>query len=627
MVPGTTCDTVSGVRDVTTDADHARDQDQRSDDPTGRPPQPHGSSARTDWHPTLTVEARRRPWRLWAGLGGAVALLLAVGVAGALLLPGGTTLAGTRVAGAGDAPVALGEAQQALADVRLRFTTTVGTEATFTGADLGLDVDEARSAAEIGRGLPSLQVWAERITDGPVAVPFTTRPPAPDVLDDVAEAISRPPQPADVVVTAAGVEVADGADGVTVSTAAGDTAVEAAVRTIATTSPQDWPDVVDVDVAGQVEPPAVAQADIDAVTASLERFEAAEVTLVATPPTPPSEEDGGTAAADELTRTAITLTPRELRALVDVEPVDGAAPGERLTLVPDPRTPPPRIVALLDTAAIPPDVEATVVDRSPTPERGDDLTDVSEISGEVVVEGTRSGFEPDRPATIAGIVDAALAGGGEVSVAGTEAPDVEPAELGITAPVSTFTTFFTAGQSRNQNIARIAEIVDGTIIRPGESYELNHAVGRRTVDNGFTLGGAILDGELVSDVGGGVSQFATTFFNAAWFAGVELVDWKPHSFYFDRYPAGREATINYPNVNLEIRNDTPHAILVDTDTDATSVTVTFWSTPYWDVQTITGPCACGGSFSITVDRIRTAPGGSPIEESYTTTYTVPTSSR
>ena len=135
--------------------------------------------------------------------------------------------------------------------------------------------------------------------------------------------------------------------------------------------------------------------------------------------------------------------------------------------------------------------------------------------------------------------------------------------------------------------------------------------------------GAILDGELVSDIGGGVSQFATTFFNAAWFAGIELVDFKAHSFYFSRYPPGREATINYPNVNLEIRNDTPYDILIDTDSNATSVTVTFWSTPYWDVQTVMGPCGCGGSFRITNERILTAPGGQPVTEEYTTTYSVP----
>ena len=147
-------------------------------------------------------------------------------------------------------------------------------------------------------------------------------------------------------------------------------------------------------------------------------------------------------------------------------------------------------------------------------------------------------------------------------------------------------------------------------------------MGRRTPEKGFVGGGAIQNGELVTEFGGGVSQFSTTFFNAAWFAGVELVDFKAHSVYFSRYPPGREATLNWPDVNNEIRNNTPYAILVDTDSNETSVTVTFWSTPYWDVQTIMGPCACGGAFTITNQRILTPPGGEPITEDYTTIYTV-----
>jgi hypothetical protein len=277
----------------------------------------------------------------------------------------------------------------------------------------------------------------------------------------------------------------------------------------------------------------------------------------------------------------------------------------------------------MDKATLPADLQLMIENRSPTPERGDDLTDVSTITGDIVLEGAEEGFQPDADATRAAAVQAALDGGGEVPIVGNAEAVTDPGALGIVEPISTFTTFYPAGESRVQNIRLIAELVDGTVIPAGESYEVNDAVGRRTRDNGFTDGGAILDGELVSDVGGGVSQFATALFNAAWFAGVDLVDFKAHSFYFSRYPPGREATINFPNVDLQIRNDTPYAILIDTDSDATSVTVTFWSTPYWDVQTIMGPCACGGSFTVTNQRIRTPEGGAPIEESYTTVYSEP----
>ena len=49
-----------------------------------------------------------------------------------------------------------------------------------------------------------------------------------------------------------------------------------------------------------------------------------------------------------------------------------------------------------------------------------------------------------------------------------------------------------------------------------------------------------------TEIGGGVSQFATTMFNAAFFAGLDIDEYQAHSEYFDRYPCGREATMGYP---------------------------------------------------------------------------------
>ena len=382
--------------------------------------------------------------------------------------------------------------------------------------------------------------------------------------------------------------------------------------------------------------PAIDQADLDAAVDAVTALTDSPVDVRARVPVPPDpeaeteEEDededaaSGEGPTEEVT---ITLTPVDLRGMVSVTPTPDAPPGERLDVGLSAESPAGPLAALLRSATRTPRLDAHIEDRSPTPRPGPDeeLADVSEVTGRVVVDGVGAGFVPDREATVAAIEEAARSDSPEaVEVVGQDVADITPEELGIVEPISTYTTFYPAGQSRVQNIHRIAEIVDGTVILPGESYELNHAVGPRTYDNGFTLGGAILDGELVSDVGGGVSQFATTFFNAAWFAGIELVEWKPHSYYFSRYPAGREATINYPNVNLEVRNDTPTAILVDTEVTSDSVTVTFWGTPYWEVETITGPRSGGGaSFRITVDRIRTSPSGESHHESWTTVYAPP----
>jgi hypothetical protein len=155
------------------------------------------------------------------------------------------------------------------------------------------------------------------------------------------------------------------------------------------------------------------------------------------------------------------------------------------------------------------------------------------------------------------------------------------------------------------NIRRIAVALDKTLVLPGERLSVNGAVGRRTAAKGYVLAPYIAGGRLSSDIGGGVSQFATTMFNAAFFAGVRLDEHQAHSFYISRYPPGREATINYPEIDLAWTNDTTAPILVRTATTGTSVTVALYGRD--DGRTVTGATsagapAAGGGFRTTVRR-------------------------
>jgi vancomycin resistance protein YoaR len=166
--------------------------------------------------------------------------------------------------------------------------------------------------------------------------------------------------------------------------------------------------------------------------------------------------------------------------------------------------------------------------------------------------------------------------------------------LAIKDEISSFTTYYPYAEYRNINIGRAAELVDGTIVKPGETFSLNGTVGERTAENGFTTGFIISNGIFAEDLGGGVSQMATTTFNAAFFGGMTDVQHKPHSFYIDRYPVGREATVAWPTVDLQWRNDTPYGVLVhahvtpSTPTEQGVVTVRLFSTKYWDITTRTG---------------------------------------
>jgi vancomycin resistance protein YoaR len=120
---------------------------------------------------------------------------------------------------------------------------------------------------------------------------------------------------------------------------------------------------------------------------------------------------------------------------------------------------------------------------------------------------------------------------------------------------------------------------------PGQTWSLNGVVGERTAANGFARGTIIKEGRFAKDYGGGTSQVATTTFNAAFFAGLKIVEHKPHSFYIGRYPEGREATVAWGATDLKILNDSGHAVYIDTSYTRSTVTVTMWGTPKWKIST------------------------------------------
>ncbi|MET7671680.1 VanW family protein [Micromonospora luteifusca] len=181
---------------------------------------------------------------------------------------------------------------------------------------------------------------------------------------------------------------------------------------------------------------------------------------------------------------------------------------------------------------------------------------------------------------------------GELKPAPPELTAEKLSGLGIKERVSTFTTRFTGGMasSRSQNIATIARQVDGTVVLPGKTFSLNGHTGERGYAQGYRDAPVILGGKLVPGVGGGTSQFTTTLFNATYYAGLEDVEHKPHSYWFDRYPAVIESTIFWPDLDFKFRNNTEYGLLIDTSYTSSTITVSIWSTKIYDsVKTEYGP--------------------------------------
>lgn len=195
------------------------------------------------------------------------------------------------------------------------------------------------------------------------------------------------------------------------------------------------------------------------------------------------------------------------------------------------------------------------------PGRSGTIVDLEQLAEALTLAGNRA----DRSADMPVLENAAPS----VTTEALEA-------LGIVHLVSKFTTYHPPGQDRVVNIQTMAGTVNGTIVGPGEVFSLNGVVGQRTLEGGYLPAGTILKGEHVDTVGGGVSQFATTTYNAMFWAGLEDVSHQSHSEYFSRYPEGIEATVNWPELDLKFRNDTDTSIMVRTSFEPNSISVYIW---------------------------------------------------
>ncbi|MFC9874757.1 VanW family protein [Nocardia salmonicida] len=159
--------------------------------------------------------------------------------------------------------------------------------------------------------------------------------------------------------------------------------------------------------------------------------------------------------------------------------------------------------------------------------------------------------------------------------------------LGVNETIGQFTTGGFSGPS-GVNIRTVAAKVDGAVIKPGDTFSLNEFTGPRTAAEGYVESGIIDKGRPSTAVGGGISQFATTLYNAAYFAGMEDGGHTEHSYYISRYPAAREATVFDGAIDLAFRNTGTTGVYIQAVATGSDITVRLWGTKTVNVESITG---------------------------------------
>jgi vancomycin resistance protein YoaR len=149
----------------------------------------------------------------------------------------------------------------------------------------------------------------------------------------------------------------------------------------------------------------------------------------------------------------------------------------------------------------------------------------------------------------------------------------------INGLVASYETFYGGDPNRIHNVQVVSHLIDGHLIAPGAVFSFNQATGDRTAAKGFKEAPVIINGELQTALGGGVCQVSTTVFNAAYEAGLPILARTNHALYISHYPQGRDATVNYPDVDLKFVNDTGHWLLLRTWVGSSSLTVALYGTP------------------------------------------------
>ncbi len=205
-------------------------------------------------------------------------------------------------------------------------------------------------------------------------------------------------------------------------------------------------------------------------------------------------------------------------------------------------------------------------------------------SGNIRIVPSRPGRVIDVAATEKNILAAAVSPTNRTArvVVTSQAARRSTAEvraMGITTKISRYETIYGGDPNRIHNVQLVARLIDGKLVAPGATFSFNQATGARTAGKGFLEAPVIVNGELTTGLGGGVCQVSTTVFNAAYEAGLKITARTNHALYISHYPQGRDATVNYPDVDLRFVNDTPHWILLRTFVGSSSLVVDLFGAP------------------------------------------------
>ncbi|MGC9319227.1 MAG: VanW family protein [Armatimonadota bacterium] len=214
---------------------------------------------------------------------------------------------------------------------------------------------------------------------------------------------------------------------------------------------------------------------------------------------------------------------------------------------------------------------AEVVDREPVD------ADIRVIGDQVEVVPGKVGRLLDIDATMQAVNSALADPRAETvqAVVRTQQPAVTAEDLAhIEVVLAAYGTPFNPRRvDRTHNLALAARKLNEVVIHPGEEFSFNRAVGERLVEEGYREAPIFINGDVEPSTGGGVCQIATTTYNTALLANLDMIERHPHSRPVDYAPAGRDATVYWGQYDLRFRNSLHHPVLILTEVGSSRVTI------------------------------------------------------
>ena len=124
-------------------------------------------------------------------------------------------------------------------------------------------------------------------------------------------------------------------------------------------------------------------------------------------------------------------------------------------------------------------------------------------------------------------------------------------------------TNHTNDSNRNTNLKLACKALNGKLVRPGETFSYNKALGERTAEKGYKAAGAYAGNKTVQTIGGGICQVSSSLYYACLKADLQIVERTAHGFTVSYMPLGMDATVSWGTLDFKFKNNTDYPIRIE----------------------------------------------------------------